>query len=545
MKTIKNLKAEEIRKSILQLAIQGKLVKQDSNDEPASELVKRIYAEKQKLIQEGKIKKDKNESFIFKGDDNCYYEKIGNSGPVKLEDLPFDIPDSWTWIRLKDLIHIQTGASFKKEQSIQEAKSGFVRVLRGGNILPFQFLLKNDDLYIPQELVSNDILLRKNDLITPAVTSLENIGKIAVITNDLINVTAGGFVYIFRPYIDDEILSNLIADYVSSSAYHSMMKDITKKSGQAFYNMNKEKLLQLYFPIAPFAEMIRIVHKVKKCEPLIDKYSLIEEKLSILEEEFPEKIKKSILQYAIEGKLVKQDPNDEPASVLLERIKAEKENLIKEGKIKRDKNESYIFQGDDKNYYEKIGKAITKIDVPFEVSYGWSWTKLKNIAFITKLAGFEYTQYVNPNLTSDGIPLFKGKNVQNSKVIYEFEGHIPLEISNQLSRSQVTKKCLLTPYVGTIGNVGIHYREGIYHLGSNVGKIEIYNNYNTNVTEEYVFYYLKSYSGFNELTKFKKATAQESISIDAIRETLIPIPPYRIQVSTHEKVSKINQLIDK
>lgn len=148
-------------------------------------------------------------------------------------------------------------------------------------------------------------------------------------------------------------------------------------------------------------------------------------------------------------------------------------------------------------------------------------------------------------MTSDGIPLFKGKNVQNSKVIYEFEGHIPLEISNQLSRSQVTKKCLLTPYVSTIGNVGIHYREGIYHLGSNVGKKEIYNNYNTNVTEEYVFYYLKSYSGFNELTKFKKATAQESISIDAIRETLIPIPPYRIQVSTHEKVSKINQLIDK
>lgn len=375
MKTIKNLKAEEIHKSILQLAIQGKLVKQDPNDEPASELVKRIYAEKQRLIKEGKIKKDKNESFIFKGDDNCYYEKICDSEPVKLEDLPFDIPDSWTWIRLKDLIHIQTGASFKKEQSIQEAKSGFVRVLRGGNILPFQFLLKNDDLYIPQELVSNDILLRKNDLITPAVTSLENIGKIAVITNDLINVTAGGFVYIFRPYINDEIISNLIADYVSSSAYQSMMKDITKKSGQAFYNMNKEKLLQLYFPIAPLAEMIRIVDKVKKCEPLIDEYSLIEEKLSELENEFPDKLKKSILQYAIEGKLVKQDPNDEPASVLLERIKAEKERLIKEGKIKRDKNESYIYQADDKNYYENFLFYYHSFDIPS----GWEICKLAEI----------------------------------------------------------------------------------------------------------------------------------------------------------------------
>src|SRR5574344_2308522 len=106
MKTIKNLKAEEIRKSILQLAIQGKLVKQDPNDEPASELVKRIYAEKQRLIKEGKIKKDKNESYIFKGDDNCYYEKIGNLKPIKLDDLPFEIPDNWTWIRLKNLCKI-------------------------------------------------------------------------------------------------------------------------------------------------------------------------------------------------------------------------------------------------------------------------------------------------------------------------------------------------------------------------------------------------------------------------------------------------------
>lgn len=111
MKTIKNLKAEEIRKSILQLAIQGKLVKQDPNDEPASELVKRIYAEKQKLIKEGKIKKDKNESFIFKGEDNCYYEKIGKNEPVKLEDLPFDIPENWTWVRLNSISTISAGGT--------------------------------------------------------------------------------------------------------------------------------------------------------------------------------------------------------------------------------------------------------------------------------------------------------------------------------------------------------------------------------------------------------------------------------------------------
>ena len=140
--------------------------------------------------------------------------------------------------------------------------------------------------------------------------------------------------------------------------------------------------------------------------------------------------------------------------------------------------------------------------------------------------------------------MFKGKNVQNSHVVYEFEGFIPLEISNKLWRSQVTKKCILTPYVGTIGNVGIHNKQGIYHLGSNVGKIEVFNNYSLNVMEEYIFYYLKSHTGYDQLTKFKKATAQESISIDAIRETLIPVYSIEIQKNIVNKIQTINQLLD-
>ena len=126
MKTIKNLTADELRKSILQLAIQGKLVKQNINDEPASELVKRIHEEKKKLIAEGKIKNDKNESYIFKGDDNCYYEKIGKNEPIKLEDLPFDIPDTWTWIRLKNISNLNGGYAFKSEKFCNDG----IRVIR-------------------------------------------------------------------------------------------------------------------------------------------------------------------------------------------------------------------------------------------------------------------------------------------------------------------------------------------------------------------------------------------------------------------------------
>ena len=208
------------------------------------------------------------------------------------------------------------------------------------------------------------------------------------------------------------------------------------------------------------------------------------------------KLRQKILDLAIRGKLVPQDPNDEPASVLLERIRAEKERLVKEGKIKRSKKSA----SDD------------EIEAPFEIPESWEWVRLDDIAFITKLAGFEYTNYIADNLSkTTGIPLFKGKNVQEGKIVYEFESYIPKNISEALPRSQVYKKCLLTPYVGTIGNIGIHEKEGFYHLGSNVGKIELFNDTKQNVLEEYVRYFLMSNDGYKELTKHKKATAQESI----------------------------------
>ena len=516
--TIKNLKAEEIRKSILQLAIQGKLVKQDPNDEPASELVKRIYAEKQKLIKEGKIKKDKNESYIFKGDDNCYYEKIGNNEPVKLEDLPFDIPDNWAWVRLNDIIHIQTGASFKKEQSTQEAKDGLIRVLRGGNILPFQYSLKSDDLYIPQELVSDDIILRRNDLITPAVTSLENIGKIAVINTELSNTTAGGFVYIFRPYFNNVIMSDLIADFVSSSAYLSMMKDITKKSGQAFYNMNKEKLLQLYFPIAPFAEMKRIVDKLNKCVPLVTEYSLFEEKLSKLESEFPEKLKKSILQYAIEGKLVKQDPNDEPASVLLERIKKEKERLIKEGKIKRDKSESYIYQGDDKNYYEKIQNKDTIIDSVFDIPSTWNYIRLSNVLSVARGGSPRPIQDYITN-DPDGLNWIKiGDTNINSKYINSCKEKIK---PSGLSKTRfVSKGDFLLTNSMSFGHPYILAIEGCIHDGWLVLS-DFCNAYN----KDYLYYLLSSPYVYKSFCSSVGGSVVKNLNSDKVSNTIIPLPP--------------------
>lgn len=242
-----------------------------------------------------------------------------------------------------------------------------------------------------------------------------------------------------------------------------------------------------------------------------------------------QQLKNAILQEAIEGRLVPQDPNDEPASILLERIRKEKERLFSQGVLKKK---------------ELLGREIVESDTPFSLPKGWVWTKIDNVAFVTKLAGFEYSEYIADNLVSkdSGIPLFKGKNVQNGKIIYEFEAYIPLSLSNELKRSQINKKCLLTPYVGTIGNIGIHDKEGIFHLGSNVGKIEFYNDSDTNILEEYVKYYLLSSYGYDELTKYKKATAQESISIEAIRDVFLPLPPLAEQKRI---VAKIEELLPK
>lgn len=419
MKTIKNLTAEQIRKSILQLAIQGKLVKQDPNDEPASELVKRIYEEKHRLIKEGKLKKDKNESFIYKGDDNCYYENVGSKVRNITDELPFEIPNNWTWIRIKNALNIQTGVSFKKEQATHKFKQNEIRVLRGGNILPFKLTLKNDDLYVPSNLTNDESLLRKNDLLTPSVTSLESIGKLCMVERDMNNVTAGGFVFILRPYLNQDSFAKICLLFISSPAFQTMMSKITKKSGQAFYNLSKERFSNLLFPIPPVNEMKRIVLKVFSFFPPLSDYQKVETNLRELENSFETKLKASILQYAIEGKLVKQNPNDQPASVLLEKIKSEKEKLIKTGKIKRDKQDSEIILGNDKSYY---GNSVT-LSLSDVCSYGVTITKTPSLRSGVTLPLIELDQIKSGDSTLPSGKVIKLSDKTQSQTYFE-EGMI-------------------------------------------------------------------------------------------------------------------------
>ena len=248
----------QLKKSILQYAIQGKLVTQNSDDEPASELLKRINEEKEQLIKAGKIKRDKNTSIIFKGDDNKYFEKKGDEVVCIDDEIPFEIPDSWEWVSLGSLLQIQTGASFKKEET-KNNQIG-VRILRGGNILPNKYTFKDDDIFIDKHLVSENILLKKDDLITPAVTSIENVGKMARILQNYDNVSAGGFVFILRLFVKSSTTAQYLCYAIQAPVITEKIKSITKKSGSAFYNIGKERLSAIKIPLPPFQEQKRIVN---------------------------------------------------------------------------------------------------------------------------------------------------------------------------------------------------------------------------------------------------------------------------------------------
>ena len=256
----RNIK-EQLKKSVLQYAIEGKLVPQDKAEGTAEELLLQIQKEKQKLYEENKLKKkDLEYSIIFKDEDNKYYEKIGKNVTEITDDMLLDLPVGWRWCRLKDIVFIFTGATFKKEEVSVENID--IRILRGGNIQPFRLTNRVDDIFLPKDKVKENILLKKNDIVTPAVTSLENIGKMARVESDLESTTVGGFVFILRQFYCNDIVSKYLLALLSSPVLIDYIKSITNKSGQAFYNISKNRLEMTLLPLPPLAEQQRIVESI-------------------------------------------------------------------------------------------------------------------------------------------------------------------------------------------------------------------------------------------------------------------------------------------
>ena len=341
-----------LRQKILDLAIRGKLVPQDPNDEPASVLLERIRAEKQQMVKEGKLKpKDiKNDTVIFKGDDNLHYEQF-QDGTVKCieDEIPFELPDGWEWCRIRNIASVKGGKRLPKGESFSDDVTDhvYIRVTDMKNRTINTFGLK----YISEEVFAKiqSYTIGKNDLYVTIAGTIGVVGEVPEILDGM-NLTENAVkvcnISINKTFLCYVMLSELVQQQFQDKTHQVAMPKLAL-----------ERILGTLIPVCPVKEQQLIVFSIKSALQIADTIEIQKDTLF----ELVSATKSKILDLAIRGKLVPQDPNDEPASVLLERIRAEKEELIKQGKIKRDKKESVIFKGEDNSYYIQTGSLIEEL----------------------------------------------------------------------------------------------------------------------------------------------------------------------------------------
>ena len=515
------MKAEQLRKSILQLAIQGKLVPQDPNDEPASVLLERIHAEKQRLIKEGKIKKDKNDSVIFKGDDNRYYEKVGSEVKDITNDLPFEIPDSWAWARFSQIVSFELGKTPDRHTD---------KFWSNGRYPWFAIsdLQERSIVSSTKEKISSVALKEKfAGKLVPQGTLLMSfkltVGRTSILGVDAVHNEA--IISVFPIIADKDTTRNFLFNTLSLIVEYVETTDAIKGA-----TLNSSKLSSMLVPLPPLAEQIRIVNEIKKFEPLIAEYDKLEQQATKLDDEIYDKLKKSILQYAIQGKLIPQDPNDEPASVLLERIRAEKK-----AKLGKKYVDSYIYKGDDNCYYEHIaGRAQDElVEVPFDIPYGWSWCRLAIFAQV--LGGKRIPagrQLTNENT---GHYYIKVSDMKENTVCLDKLQFVPTDIYPTISRYIINKEDVYITVAGTIGRVGTIPNElDGANLTENADRIVI-----DEIDQHWLVKCLLSDVIQEQIKEATTKVGQPKLAIARIEKFLIPLPPLAEQKRI---VAKINEI---
>ena len=513
---------QQLKNSILQMAVQGKLVPQDPNDEPASVLLERIRAEKEQLIKEGKIKKEKNPSVIFRGADNLPYEKIGKNEPVCIADeVPFDIPESWEWVRLGNIGDWGSGAT--PNRTTPEYYNGNIPWLKTGDL---------NDNYITDipETITELALAKTSVRLNPIGSVLiamygATIGKLGILK---IPATTNQACCACVPFTD---IYNEFLFYFLMSQKVAFVK---RGEGGAQPNISKEKIVSTLMPLPPVAEQKRIVEKLRILQPYIDYYAVLEKSDIKLTQSFPEKLKKSILQYAVQGKLVPQDPADEPASVLLERIRAEKEQLIKEGKIKRDKHESVIFRRDN-SYYEKVDGIERCIDdeLPFEIPESWEWTRLSTIAKV--LGGKRIPAGRKLTAENTGHVYIRVSDMKDGTVIQNGLLYVPEDIFNSISKYIIKKEDVFITVAGTIGRIGkIPPELDGANLTENADRLVF-----SSLNQDWMIFLLQSSFIQNQIAEVTTKVGQPKLAIARIEKLLIPLPPLDEQTRIVEQIAAI------
>ena len=480
------MKAQDLKNSILQLAIQGKLVPQDASDEPAEVLFAKIQAEKQKLIKEGKIKKDKP------------------LPPITDDEVPFSIPPTWKWVRLGEVGDWRAGATPNRSNS--KYYDGNIPWLKTGDLI--DGLITN----IP-ETISELAVQETSAKLKPIGAVLmamygATIGKLGILN---IEAATNQACCVCIP------MNGVYNWYLFYYLLSQRKNFIQQGAGGAQPNISREKIIPTIFPLPPLAEQKRIVAKIEELEPLVKQYDKAETKLSALNGVFPEQLKKSILQYAIQGKLVAQDTNDEPAEVLYAKIQAEKQKLIKEGKIKKD----------------KPLPPITDDEIPFEIPSTWKWVRLGEIIF--KLTDGTHS---TPQYTNQGIPFISVKDLSSGYIDFSNTKFISNEEHKILSaRCNPEKGDLLLTKVGTTGIPVIVDTDRQFSLFVSVALVKLSK---INLDINFLQLLILSPLVQEQVSENTKGVGNKNWVIKDIANTVFPLPPLAEQKRI---VAKVNELM--
>ena len=428
---------------------------------------------------------------------NIPYEKVGKNEPVSIADeVPFEIPESWEWVRLGNIGETNIGLTYKPSD---KTDFGGILVLRSSNIQKDK-MDYTDTVYVSCDVPERAMIHKGDILICARNGSRALVGKSAIVDKD--GMAFGAFMAKYSSNCNEYVKL-----FIDSPVFRRQLEGVkTETINQITQDMLKSQLC----PLPPINEQRRIVKKYLELIPIIDKYNAKETNLKQLNDAFPDILKKSILQEAVMGKLVPQDENDEPASILLERIREEKQRLIAEGKLKKDKHESIIYRRDNSHYEKVDGQEICIDDeIPYDIPDSWSWCRVKNI-----------------------FSLQAGKNIQASQIHGDTNGHDYLCYGGNGTRGYVDEYNHDGDYpiIGRQGALcgNINRATGKFYATEHAVCVDTYAG--TDVSWACLFL-----TALN-LNQYATATAQPGLAVANINEVLIPLPPLEEQVRIVYKV---------
>ena len=515
------MNGKQLKNSILQWAIQGKLVPQDPHDEPASVLLDKIRQEKERLIKEKKIKRDKNASIIYRGGHNSYYEKMLATGEVKCidEEVPFEIPQGWEWCRLRDVIQLLSGRDL--EPSMYNSSQKGIPYITGASNF------NNENLIVNRWTQTPVTVSEEGDLL---ITCKGTIGTMAF--NNI------GSIHIARQIM--AIHSKDVDLHYLKLYFELNIGTLESQANSMIPGISREVVLNSLVPIPPLQEQIKIVEKSNSLMPLVSKYSFAQGKLNLLNNVIKNKLEKTILQEAIKGKLVPQLAEEGTAQELLEQIKTEKQKLVKEGKLKKSAlNDSVIFRGDDNKYWEKKGATCECIneDIPFYIPKSWAWVRLETIFSIGSARRVHAKDW-----RQAGIPFYRAREIGKlaDDGFVDNELYIDLSLYEDFSSSGVPlPNDLMITAVGTLGKVYIVKKnDRFYYKDGSV--LCLTNKYG--LCAEYLKMVIESPFFKGQYRQESQGTTVATLTMVRLQKYFIPLPPlqeqYRI-VETYRNITSI------